>query len=272
MKTRRIFAIAKKDLLEVLQNKAAWMPMIVVPIIFVIVIPLVFMLLPRYIPDEMMSTNELMGFLESLPGSMSSVLTGLDQIETMQVLILGYMFAPMFLIFPLMISTIIAAESFAGERERKTIEALLYTPASDAELFIGKALAAFIPALAVTWVSFLLYTIVLNVTGFSIFEHIWFPLPTWYPLMFWLTPAIALLGISFTVLISARTPTFLGAYQTSGSLVILVLGLVVGQATGVLYLSVGIGILVGLFVWLVAGLMTYFSIRTFNRSKLLTSG
>ena len=34
---------------------------------------------------------------------------------------LGYLFAPMFLIMPLMLSSIIAAESFAGERERKTL-------------------------------------------------------------------------------------------------------------------------------------------------------
>ncbi|HQP08419.1 MAG TPA: hypothetical protein PLY85_05295, partial [Anaerolineaceae bacterium] len=72
--------------------------------------------------------------------------------------------------------------------------------------------------------------------------------------------------------ISARNPTFMGSYQTSGSLVILVLGLVAGQAAGVLYLSVGVGMLVGLFFWLVAGGMTWFSIKIFNRSKLLTTG
>ncbi len=274
MSSKRIFAITKKDLLEVLQNKAAWVPLIVVPIFFVILIPLAIMLLPRYLPispEEMMPAYQLKGFLENLPASMTTILNGLESIETMQVLIMGYMFAPMFLIFPLMISTIIASESFAGERERKTVEALLYTPASDAELFIGKALAAFLPALAVTWVSFILYAVVLNITGFPIFERLWFPLSTWYPLLFWVTPAVALLGIAFTVLISARTPTFMGAYQTSGSLVLLVLGLVAGQASGVLYLSVGIGMLVGLFFWVLAGLLTYFAIRTFNRSKLIAS-
>jgi Na+/proline symporter len=64
----------------------------------------------------------------------------------------------------------------------------------------------------------------------------------------------------------------MGAYQTSGSLVIIVLGLVAAQATGLLYLSVGISMLVGLFLWLVAGLLTRYAIQFFNRSKLLTEG
>ena len=43
------------------------------------------------------------------------------------VLILGYLIAPLFLILPLVISCVIAAEAFVGEKERKTLEALLYT-------------------------------------------------------------------------------------------------------------------------------------------------
>lgn len=275
MKIKTIFTIAKKDLLEVKQNKTAWGPMLIVPLIFTLVIPLAFLLLPRLIniaPEELMPAYQLKGFLANLPESMTAILSGLTEVQSMQVLVLGYLFAPMFLIFPLMISTIIAAESFAGERERKTIEALLYTPATDAELFVGKSMAAFLPSLVVTWISFIIYSVVLNVAGFSIYNHLWFPVASWYPLMFWITPAVALLGIAFTVLISARTPTFMGAYQTSGSLVLIVLGLVAGQATGLLYLSVGISMLVGLFFWLVAGLLTWYAIRLFSRSKLLTAG
>jgi ABC-2 type transport system permease protein len=44
---------------------------------------------------------------------------------------------------------------------------------------------------------------------------------------------------------------------------------VVGQISGVLYLSVGVGMLLGLFVWLVDGVLVYFAIRSFNRSRLL---
>jgi hypothetical protein len=59
------------------------------------------------------------------------------------------------------------------------------------------------------------------------------------------------------------------AYQSSASLVILVLGLVIGQATGVLYLSVPTGMLVGLIVWIVDLVLVRYCLRSFKRSQLI---
>jgi ABC-2 type transport system permease protein len=275
MNTRIITAIAKKDLLEVSQNKSAWTPMLIVPFIFVVLMPLAMILIPPSVGDisqSMSNQGDFGSFMKNMPPSIAQSIAGLEPFPMMVKLILGYFFAPMFLIFPLMFSTIIAAESFAGERERKTMEALLYTPATDTELFLGKVVAGFVPALLITWVSFFAYAVVVNVAGMNIFHALWFPLPGWYPLIFWITPALAVLGIAFTVLISSRTQTFMGAYQSSAALVILVLGLVAGQATGVLYLSVGVGMVIGLVVWAIAAVLVTVAVRSFNRSKLLTTG
>lgn len=181
------------------------------------------------------------------------------------------MFAPFFLILPLMFSTVIAAESFAGERERKTLEALLYTPTSDAELFLGKVLTALTPAIGISWFSFVIYALVLNIAGWDLFGRIWFPLPSWYALIFWITPALAVIGVAATVLISSREQTFMGAYQTSAALVLLPIGLMVGQMTGVLYLTVGMGLAVGAVFWVIAGVLTRLAIRSFQRTRLLTA-
>ncbi len=274
MNTQRILAIAQKDLLEVRQNRYAWLPMIIVPILFVLILPLAMILIPPRLqlsPQELASQSDLEFFLQNMPSSMAQVLTGLDEFQSMVLIMLGYLFAPFFLIFPLMFSTVIAAESFAGERERKTMEALLYTPASDSELFLGKVLAALAPAIGISWGSFILYALVLNIAGYPLFGYIWFPLPSWWPLILWITPALALLGTAATVLISARVHTFMGAYQTSASLVVLVVALLIGQFSGVVYLSVGIGLLIGLVLWLVAAGLTTLAVRSFHRHTLLTS-
>lgn len=274
MKTQRILAIAQKDLLEVRQNRYAWLPMIIVPILFVLVLPLAMILIPPRLqlsPQELASQSDLEFFLQNMPPSMAQALAGLDEFQSMVLIMLGYLFAPFFLIFPLMFSTVIAAESFAGERERKTMEALLYTPASDSELFLGKVLAALAPAIGISWGSFILYALVLNTAGYPLFGRIWFPLPSWWPLILWITPALALLGTAATVLISARVRTFMGAYQTSASLVVLVVALLIGQFSGVVYLSVGIGLLIGLVLWLVAGGLMTLAVRSFHRRTLLTS-
>jgi ABC-2 type transport system permease protein len=272
--TQRILAIAQKDLLEVRQNRYAWLPMIIVPILFVLILPLAMILIPPRLqlsPQELASQSDLEFFLQNMPPSMAQALAGLDEFQSMVLIMLGYLFAPFFLIFPLMFSTVIAAESFAGERERKTMEALLYTPASDSELFLGKVLAALAPAIGISWGSFILYALVLNTAGYPLFGYIWFPLPSWWPLILWITPALALLGTAATVLISARVHTFMGAYQTSASLVVLVVALLIGQFSGVVYLSVGIGLLIGLVLWLVAAGLTTLAVRSFHRHTLLTS-
>ena len=273
MNWKTIRTIAEKDIKEASQNKAVWLPMLIVPVIFVIIMPLVMLFAfsssggaqnPLNDPDFAM-------FIERMPAFLADLVRGLNDAQAGIVLVLGYLFAPFFLILPLMFSTVIAAESFAGERERKTIEALLYTPASDGELFTGKVLAAFVPAVVITVVSFIGYIIVINAAAFPVMGRIWFPLPSWYPLILWVSPAISLLGIAVTVLISARTQTFMGAYQTSGSLVLVVLALLAGQATGVVALSVIGGLIIGAVILALDAALFYFAIRTFNREKLLVS-
>lgn len=271
MNWRSIWAIAKKDLKEVRQNKAAWGPGIAVPLIFAILMPLIFIILPQVIPveDVERELGDINVMLRSMPPAMQALFEG-RSLEQMFVLYMaGFTLAPLFLIMPLMFSTVIGSDSFVGERERKTMEALLYAPTSDMELFLGKVLAAVIPAIGLSWITYLMYIIVVNVASYPLFGDVWFPLPTWYPLMLWMTPALAVLGISATVLISSRVRTFMEAYQMSASLVVLVLALVIGQVTGVLFLGVGTALAVGAVIWLVDAALIYISVKKFKRSSLI---
>ena len=274
MKWKNVFTIAKKDWIEVRQNKYAMVAMMIVPVIFVIIMPLVFtLLIPRLnvTPQDVLNSDtDIQFFIERMPETLSRYIDLTKPMESMIVIMLGFMLAPMFLIIPLMFATTIAAESFAGERERKTIESLLYTPATDADLLVGKVTAAAVPAILVTWIGFALYTLILNLAPYHFFQRIWFPLPTWWPLIFWITPALVVMGIALTVIISARVQSFLGAYQTSASVVLIVVLLFAGQMSGVLYLSVGVEMILGVVFWIIALVLGYFGYKTFNRGALLT--
>ena len=273
MKFTNILAIARKDWIEVRQNKYAWMPILILPILFDVLMPLIIILLmtnAKMDPKVFTADADLEMFFRAMPESIAQFLHPEQPIKYAITTVLGYMLAPLFLMLPLMFSTTIAAESFAGERERKTMEALFYTPATDAELFLGKVMAAAVPSIGITWIGFAIYTLILNLAPYAVFQRFWFPLPTWWPLIFWMSPALVMLGIAFTVLISEKIPTFLGAYQTSSMAVLLVVVLLIGQLTGVLYLSVSIGMLLGALLWVIAGILSYFAIKTFNRAKMLT--
>lgn len=271
MNWRSIWAIARKDLKEVRQNKAAWAPGIIVPLVFAIIMPLVFIILPQVIPveDVQRELGDIDALLKNMPPALKAIFDGRSLEQMFVIYMAGFMLAPMFLIMPLMFSSVVGSDSFVGERERKTMEALLYAPTSDMELFLGKVLAAVLPAIGLSWLTYLVYAVVVNAASFSLMGGLWFPLASWWPMMFWLTPALAVLGISATVLVSSRVKTFMEAYQLSGSLVVLVLALVFGQISGVLFLGVGTVLVIGTLVWAVDAVLIYLSVSNFKRSSLV---
>ncbi|MBX7185619.1 MAG: ABC transporter permease [Vicinamibacteria bacterium] len=72
--------------------------------------------------------------------------------------------APVLLLqlFPAAIASMIAADAFAGERERRTLETLLATPASEMAIFLGKTLCAVSVALLVSCASLISALLVAN--------------------------------------------------------------------------------------------------------------
>jgi ABC-type Na+ efflux pump permease subunit len=167
-----------------------------------------------------------------------------------------------------MVASVIAADSFAGEKERKTLEALLYTPTTDAELLLGKLLSAWVPALAVAWGCFAVYTIVANIAAWPTMGRIFFPNAMWVVLALWVAPAAAGVGLGTTVLISVRAQGFQDAYQLGAMVVLPIVLLVIGQATGVIYFSIWLALLLGLVLWAITAALLWFGAKTFQRSEL----
>lgn len=272
MNGRVVWAIARKDLTEVLSNRMAWMPALMVPLIFVVALPiLLFVLLPQLPgPVKPLPPMWLEQLKAVLPKALFATMKDLGPLQQGAIFITGHLFAPMFLMIPLMLATIVGANAFVGEKERKTLEALLYTPATDAEIFCGKTLASLLPAIAIAWGSFAVYTVVLNALAWPYLGRMWFPTPTWWPLMLWVAPAVAALGMVVTVIVSARVSTFMEANQTAGILSLGVIGLMASQATGVLLLTGPVAFIAGAVVWLVDAALLTVAIKTFSRSRMIT--
>jgi ABC-type Na+ efflux pump permease subunit len=181
-----------------------------------------------------------------------------------------YFFAPFFLIIPVMASSVIASDSFAGEKERKTIEALLATPMTDGELLLGKILVSFVPSMLVTGGSFLLYCATVDLLTYEMFERLLLPNLEWMLLIFGLAPAVALASIGLTVMISARVKGFREAQQISAVLVVPILVMLFAQASGVMIFGyVMVGALTLVFV-LIDILLFRLGVRVFQRDKLLS--
>lgn len=265
---RAVRAIMRKDLKQVAQNRMVWLPIVIVPAMLLVVLPLVLVLLPSLAGTD--EFDDLAAFLDQMPPQLKARFTGLSGQQVWIELSTNYLFAPLFLIVPLMVSSVLAADGFVGEKERKTLEGLLHTPVRDSELFVAKLLTALVPALVVEVASFSLYGLVVNLSGYRLMGRVFFPSSNWWALVFWLGPGVSVVGLGVTVLISSKAKTFMQTQQISGMLVLPIVFLMIGQISGLFFIGVAVVLITGLFIWLVGIWLVWIGAKTFSRGELIT--
>ena len=270
MNTRAILAIVRKDLKVALQNKGVVLPIIILPLILFVLFPWIMVYGSSLADVTGTSFSNMDQIMAHMPAGLLNELSRYAPAQQLTIFILVYMLAPMFLIMPLMVSSVLAADSFAGEKERKTLEALLYTPTTDRELFTAKLLGPWAAAVAVALLSLVVYAVMVNAAGWHSIQHIFFPNWMWIGLVLWVTPAVAGLGLVVMVFASARAQGFQDAYQMGGLVVLPVLLLMVGQISGVMYFSLGVVLIVGLAIWLIDAVLLWLASRSFCRNELMT--
>ncbi|WP_405158737.1 ABC transporter permease subunit [Paenibacillus sp. FSL H8-0283] len=250
-----IRALVRKDIRSVTASIQLWLPMLIVPLIIGIIMPSA--LLWAASRMELRSLGNISFLLESLDalthGGQIPQLASMPTDNHRIVYYLAmYMFAPLFLIIPVMASSILTANSFAGEKERKTLEGLLFTPISMDTLFKGKVLATLIPSILLSWVTFLIYGIIANILMYPMFGTLMFPNLNWIILVVWVVPACSLMVILLNVLISAKVRGFQEAYQLGGLIVLPLIALVAGQASGMLLIGPWMLVMIGAVLLLIS--------------------
>jgi ABC-type Na+ efflux pump permease subunit len=186
------------------------------------------------------------------------------------VLVLGYLLAPLFLIVPLMVSAVLAADAFAGEKERRTLEALLHLPISNRDLFLAKLGTAYLPALAVSWLGFACFALVSNAVAWPVMGRVFVPTGLWLVVIFWVAPAVAALGLGVMVRVSVRARTAQEANQLGGAVILPLIFLAVGQSTGLLLVDPPVAVAIGAAIWVLAGWLVVRGARRFTRDELAT--
>ncbi|MBL0386170.1 ABC transporter permease subunit [Tumebacillus sp. ITR2] len=238
MNKTAVWAIARKDMRSMTSNKQIWISMIVLPIIFGLLFPTAAVFLGKNM-DLSSGKNERMyhNLTSNMPDQLQALLNlnpGMSPNEQIVYFFLNFMCPSFFLLIPMITTTMIAANSMVGEKERRTMESLLFAPITVLELFLGKVLSAFIPALAVSFGTFLGFAVLVDALTYNMFHTLIIPNVNWLTLMFWVIPTMTLCVILFNVLISARVKTFQAAQNLSGVIVLPVVLLVVSNASGLL--------------------------------------
>ncbi|MGB9759300.1 MAG: ABC transporter permease subunit [Thermoproteota archaeon] len=272
MRINKVILIFKKDWREIRRNWQILLPILVIPFMISVLLPMFILSTPSIISMPTSSLSGIETLMKNLPKNIQTEIREMNIQQALIYVMLQYFLAPFFLVIPIMVSDVIASDSFAGEKERKTIEALLATPISDSELFMGKVLVAFIPAVIVTTASFLLYSVVVDLYSLRLLNgKLILPNLTWLLLIFCLSPTVALTSIGLTVTISTKVKGFREAQQISAGVTIPVLFMLIfGQVMGIVILGPQMIALLTISFLIVNFFLFSIGISLFEREEILS--
>lgn len=264
---QRIWGIMRKDLLAVWQSRILMVSLVMVFATFYLLLPLVLGVLFRFVQVSSSDVEELGSFLTQLPTGLRAQLEQLDPGQQLAILFLGYLLAPLTLMAPLATTVTIAADGLAGERERRTLEAILVTPIREEELFLSKVLAPLLPAVTVGWLGGIGYALV-SVATVGVGPPL---LPSWPWLILTIFggPAISSLALGVTVLVASRVQGMREVQQLVVLVIFPVFGLSIAQGTGLFFLDWKLALLGCGLLWMVAVLLIRGVRRFFERESLL---
>ncbi len=259
---RKIKTIILKEWKEVFKNR-----MVLFTVAF---LPLILTAIPLGILIGMGRDASLSGSMADLPEQITPFCPpGLSGGDCFQVYLVSQ-FMIMFMILPMTIPVTIAAYSIVGEKANHSLEPLLATPITTAELLIGKSLGAVIPAILATFVAFGIFAI-----------GAWIVVPNrdlllalvdlrWLMAILLVGPLMAVLAVLVSIMISSRVTDPRAAEQIAMVVILPILLVFFGQLAGVLIVDTRFVLLSALVLLIVDIFLAYLAVRVFQRENILT--
>ena len=165
--------------------------------------------------------------------------------------------------FPMSFSLVIALETFAGEKERNSLEPLLASPLTNSQLYVGKMLAALIPPMSTSFLGILVYII-----GLALLTKWVLSLELFIQIIL-LTTIQGIIMVAAAVIVSGQTTTVRAA-NLLASFIIVPMALLLQFEAIVLFWGNSRGLW-----WLIAALaitaavLVRMGVKVFNRDALL---
>ncbi|MGI6250180.1 MAG: ABC transporter permease subunit [Anaerolineaceae bacterium] len=260
---KHIRTIIDKEWSEMFRNRMVILSMSLMPMLLAIM-PLVML---RATAGQ--AGFEMEGAASGVPENFLAFCTGMNASECMQIFMVNQ-FLIMFMLMPLMIPITIAAYSIVGEKTTRSLEPLLATPLTTTELLTGKALAAVIPAVLVTYGSFGLFSLGLVVLRISPKVIAYILGPTWLTGILVLGPILSVIAVMFAVIVSSRVNDPRVAEQISAVMIIPLMSVLVMQLIGTVVINMNFMLTAIAVSALLAVGAIYLGASIFQRETILT--
>jgi ABC-2 type transport system permease protein len=263
----RVSALMGKELREFRANPAAIVPMLILIVVCTLVPLIVLVLVPRLAGQTFGSdptvarvvaaaTPRLKG-LSSLPPEAAAQAFFFQQ------------FLFLFLLAPIVGAVSLAAYSVVGEKQGRTLEPLLTTPLTTAELLVAKVLAAFLPSLVIEVAGMGLYLLLVRLTSGPAVTATLLTARS-AVLMGLMGPFASLAALQLTIAVSSRVNDPRSAQQIAVLVVLPVVTMLVGQIAGAFIVTTTVLLMVSLALGGVWVLLILFSVALFERETILT--
>jgi ABC-2 type transport system permease protein len=262
----RAFALLGKELADLRQNLAIFLPALIVTVVAIFMPVMVAVIVPAVTGERLSDSGDIEIALEMY--KKDPVMRSLDPEAAIQAYVFQY-FLVMLVLGPITSAMSVAASSVISEKQARTLEPLLVTPITTLELLGGKLLGALLPALVVTVISLVLYLAVVGaVAAPGVFGVLLGPRTLGVVLL--IGPLAAMVALQLAICVSSRVNDARTAQQLGIFVILPIPALLLGQIFGGIELTgpVILWIALGLFIVNI-GLM-WFAIRLFDRETILT--
>ena len=254
-------ALIRKELKGVVGSRRFFLDYMLIPLIMALLFPVGATLLIIFL-DGGAEFEQIMAMM------MISVPEGGEDLAAVELLINNIM-PTFFLMIPVLTATVMAASSFTGEKERRTLETLLYSPMSLREIFSAKVIGSLLLGMIVTVLSFIIMMIVVAILVWFLLGELFIPNFIWLVIIGLVAPAFSFLGIIVQVRVSAKAKSSEEAFQRSAILVLPLVMLLISQFTGILLISTWMFLVLGIVLALVAWALMKVAFRKFTYEELL---
>lgn len=267
MNSIRIQTIIAKEWQETIKNRTIVLTFVLLLVIFM-GLPLALAFgLPIFVGPAVLNDPDMGRVLDQLLQAFPQF-ASLSPTQQFQVFMLRQ-FSILFLVLPIMGAMSIATYSIIGEKTSRSLEALLATPVTTAELLLGKSLAAAVPPVVATWAGFALFALLVRLLSGPAVMRYGLDAAAWATMLL-ITPLVAIFALGLGVIISSRVNDPRSAQQVGGVLILPLVAVMIAQSGGFFLLGLPF-VLIGALALLLLDLVVLgLGISIFNREQILT--
>ncbi len=261
MRVAIVGTVIRREIFEILRNRLLLFSVLIPPVILTVLPVIVLKIqlgaaprMPQSLIDQILAAHpEWAGFA---PIEIAAAFT------VQQFLVL-------FLIMPAYIPLSIASYSIVGEKQSRSLEAVLATPIRTSELLAGKAVASLVPGVAAAWASYLAMVVLIALLlGGQLVGVV--TDSSWLAAVLALGPAVGLVSVAAGVIVSSRVNDPRSAQQIGALIILPLVALVVIQATGVFVLTAREYVLLAVVVAVLGFIGIRLGTVIFGRETILT--